>query len=63
VWEIKKKAIECYVSQLATRDYVTMRHSLGQYWAKVKSRELDVVESFFRATLTEYVSLGEKMFR
>jgi LmbE family N-acetylglucosaminyl deacetylase len=61
VWATKKQAIECYPSQLATRDYVTMSHALGQYWARVKGHGLDVVESFFRATLTEYISLGKKM--
>jgi LmbE family N-acetylglucosaminyl deacetylase len=62
VWESKKKAIECYPSQLATRDYVAMSRSLGQYWAKVKGRGLDVVETFFRASFSEYVSLGKKIY-
>ncbi|MCX5782172.1 MAG: PIG-L family deacetylase [Elusimicrobia bacterium] len=61
VWEKKKEAIQCYPSQLATRDYVKMSHSLGQYWAEVKGRGLEVVESFFRASFSEYVSLGKKM--
>ena len=61
VWEQKKQAILCYRSQVATRDYVRMCGSLGQYWAVVKGRNLETVESFFRATFSEYVSLGKKI--
>jgi LmbE family N-acetylglucosaminyl deacetylase len=60
-WDVKKRAIECYPSQLATRDYVTMSRALAQYWARVKGRRLEVVETFFRATLAEYVSFGKKL--
>lgn len=60
VWENKKKAIECYRSQLATRDYVTMSHALSQYWAHVKGHGLELVETFFRATFSEYISLYKK---
>ena len=61
-WETKKTAISCYRSQLATRDYITMSYSLGQYWAKVKGRDLEVVETFFRASFSEYISLGRKLY-
>lgn len=60
-WPAKEKAIRCYASQLATRDYVAMSRSLGQYWAKVKGRELEVVETFFRASFDEYAALAGKM--
>ena len=62
VWEQKKEIISCYRSQLATRDYISMSHSLGSYWASVKGRGLSIVESFFKATFREYVSLGIKIF-
>ncbi|MBM4024122.1 MAG: hypothetical protein FJ280_01785 [Planctomycetes bacterium] len=61
VWEEKKRAILCYRTQVATRDYVRMSGSLGQYWAVVKGRNLEMVESFFRATFSEYVSMGRKI--
>ncbi len=60
-WKEKKKIIECYASQLATRDYVCMSHSLGQYWAQVKGHGLSVVETFFRASLPTYAALVRKM--
>lgn len=62
-WDIKKKAINCYASQTATRDYVKMSHSLGQYWAAVKGKNIEVAESFFKATLSEYVKLGDKVLK
>ncbi len=61
VWEKKKEAISFYKSQLATRDYIRMSYSLGQYWAEIKRKGLDTVESFFRASFVEYVSLGKKI--
>lgn len=57
VWEKKKEAINCYKSQLATRDYIKMSYSLGKYWATVKGRNLEVVETFFRASFNEYTKL------
>jgi N-acetylglucosamine malate deacetylase 1 len=60
VWETKKQAIECYKSQTATRDYVKMAKSLGEYWAEVKGRGLKVAETFFRASAKEYCSLVRK---
>ncbi|MGA2089979.1 MAG: PIG-L deacetylase family protein [Endomicrobiales bacterium] len=60
-WEDKKKIIECYTSQLATRDYVRMSYSLGQYWAEVKGHNLSVVETFFRASLQTYAALVRKI--
>ena len=56
-WEEKKKAIECYKSQLATRDYVKMSFSLGQYWAIAKGRNMAVAETFLRLSLIEYLKL------
>ena len=61
VWEKKKEAISCYQSQLATRDYIRMSYSLGQYWAETKRKGLGTVESFFRASFAEYVALGKKL--
>jgi LmbE family N-acetylglucosaminyl deacetylase len=60
-WEEKKKIIECYASQLKTRDYVRMSLALGQYWAEVKGHGLSVVETFFRASLPAYAALVRKM--
>ena len=60
-WDKKKEAISCYQSQLATRDYIRMSYSLGQYWAETKRKGLDTVESFFRASFAEYVALGKKL--
>jgi LmbE family N-acetylglucosaminyl deacetylase len=62
-WEKKQEMIRCYPSQLATRDYVKMSQSLGQYWAAVKGHGLEIVETFFRATVEEYVALGKKMIK
>ena len=59
-WETKKKAIGCYVSQLATRDYVKMAESLGVYWAAIKGRGIKVAETFFKASAKEYFSLVRK---
>lgn len=63
VWEQKVKAIKCYSSQLATRDYVKMSKALCEYWATVKGRDIQYAESFFRATFKEYVNLGKKILR
>lgn len=62
-WETKKAAINCYKSQIATRDYVKMSKSLGEYWATVKGRQMQVAESFFRATLEEYTRLCVKILK
>jgi LmbE family N-acetylglucosaminyl deacetylase len=63
VWQNKKEAILAYKSQMADRDYVKMSYSLGQYWAMVKGRNIEVVETFFKATLKEYSKLGKKVFK
>jgi len=62
-WEDKKKAIECYRTQLASRDYVKIAQSLGQYWAEIKKPGMRYAETFFKATAQEYISLGKKIFR
>lgn len=59
--DTKEKAIGCYKSQLATRDYVKLSRSLGGYWASVKGRGMEAAESFFRATYSEYRSLVKKL--
>lgn len=63
VWQEKSKAIGCYQSQTATRDYVTMSRALSQYWARAKSNNLELVETFFRATFSEYVRLGKSILK
>jgi LmbE family N-acetylglucosaminyl deacetylase len=60
-WPVKEKAINCYKSQLATRDYVKMSRSLGEYWAAVKGRDISVAETFFKATYAEYKALYKKI--
>lgn len=62
-WQIKEQAIKCYASQLATRDYIRMSNSLASYWAEVKGRKLDKVETFFRATFGEYAALAKKILK
>jgi LmbE family N-acetylglucosaminyl deacetylase len=59
-WETKKAAIECYKSQTATRDYVKMAKSLGDYWGTVKGHGIGTAETFLKATAAEYVSLVRK---
>ncbi len=60
-WEQKKQAIECYKTQTATRDYVTMASSISKYWSVVKGKNTQYCEAFFRATSSEYVSLVKKI--
>lgn len=61
VWEDKKRAIECYKSQTATRDYVKMASSIAQFWAIVKGKNIEYAETFFKATAKEYISLVKKV--
>ena len=60
-WEQKKQAIDCYKTQTATRDYVTMAESISKYWSVVKGKDTQYCEAFFRATSEEYVSLVKKI--
>ncbi len=60
-WEQKKQAIDCYKTQTATRDYVTMAESISKYWSVVKGKDTQYCEAFFRATSDEYVSLVKKI--
>ena len=61
-WEQKKQAIECYKTQIATRDYVTMAASMSKYWSIVKGKDsAQYCEAFFKATSSEYVSLIKKI--
>jgi len=62
-WELKKKAIECYKTQTASRDYVRIAQGLNQYWGEIKRPGMQYAETFFKATATEYISLGKKIFR
>ncbi|HBU68835.1 MAG TPA: hypothetical protein DEE98_00450 [Elusimicrobia bacterium] len=61
VWDAKKAAIECYKSQTATRDYVSMAYSLSKYWSTVKGGGLKLAENFFRMSLKKYAELGRKL--
>lgn len=62
VWEAKKILIEIYQSQILTRDYVNMAESLARYWATVKGRNLKYLETFFRASISEYSDLCKKIY-
>jgi LmbE family N-acetylglucosaminyl deacetylase len=61
-WELKKQAIECYKTQIATRDYVKIAQGLNQYWGEIKSPGMQYAETFFMATVQEYISLSKKVF-
>ncbi|HLD29567.1 MAG TPA: PIG-L family deacetylase, partial [bacterium] len=63
MWEQKKKALSSYASQLSSRDYVTLCAGLGQYWAEAKGRKGGMLESFFRATSSEYASLVKTLLK
>ncbi len=60
-WETKKKAIECYQTQIATRDYVTMAASISRYWAVTKGKNMQYCETFFKATASSYAHLVKKI--
>jgi len=57
VWNEKQKAIECYKTQTATRDYVKMASSIAQYWSVVKGAGAGYCEVFLKAGAKQYVSL------
>lgn len=59
--EQKKQAINCYTTQMADRDYVTMAESISKYWSVVKGKNTQYCEPFFKATAGEYVSLIKKI--
>jgi hypothetical protein len=40
-----------------------MSQSLARYWAEVKGHGYRYMESFFRATMKEYISVWDKVFR
>ncbi|MDR1195082.1 MAG: PIG-L family deacetylase [Endomicrobium sp.] len=63
VWEDKKAAIECYKTQTVSRNYVKIAQGLNQYWAEIKAPGTQYAETFFKATIKEYISLGKKIFR
>ncbi|MDR1260007.1 MAG: PIG-L family deacetylase [Endomicrobium sp.] len=63
VWKLKKKAIECYKTQIITRDYVKIARGLNQYWGEIKTPPMQYAETFFRATVKEYIDLGRKIFK
>ncbi len=60
-WDEKQKAIECYKTQTATRDYTTMASSIAKYWAVVKGKDTKYCEAFFRASAGEYAHLVKKI--
>ncbi|AKL97609.1 PIG-L deacetylase family protein [Endomicrobium proavitum] len=62
VWEQKQSAIECYKSQLASRDYVKIAQGLNSYWAEIKKPGMKYAETFFKLSAQEYIKLGRKIF-
>ena len=62
VWQEKQKAIECYKSQLASRDYVKMAASMAQYWAVVKGKNVKYCETFLKMTAKNYVNFMRDVF-
>ncbi|MDR3071749.1 MAG: PIG-L family deacetylase [Endomicrobium sp.] len=63
VWDLKKEAIECYQTQISTRDYVRIAQGLNQYWGEIKEHGMRYAETFFMATMQKYISLCEKIFK
>jgi LmbE family N-acetylglucosaminyl deacetylase len=63
VWELKKKAIECYKTQIITRDYVRIAQGLNQYWGELKEHGMQYAETFLMLTVEEYISLWRKVFK
>jgi LmbE family N-acetylglucosaminyl deacetylase len=62
-WELKKQAIECYKTQIATRDYIKIAQGLNQYWGELKEHGMNYAETFFKASAKEYISLGKKILK
>jgi LmbE family N-acetylglucosaminyl deacetylase len=62
-WELKKQAIECYKTQIATRDYIKIAKGLNQYWGELKEHGMNYAETFFKASAKEYISLGKKILK
>ena len=62
VWAEKQKAIECYKSQLAGRDYIKMATSMAQYWAVVKGKNIQYCEAFLKMTAKSYVNFVRDIF-
>ena len=62
VWPEKQKAIECYKSQLASRDYIKMASSIAQYWAVVKGNNIKYCEAFLKMTAKSYVNFVRDIF-
>ncbi|MDR3124890.1 MAG: PIG-L family deacetylase [Endomicrobium sp.] len=62
-WGIKKQAIECYKTQLVTRDYIKIAQGLNQYWGEIKERGMMYAEVFLKMTVQEYISLWSKVFK
>ena len=61
VWDEKEKAIKCYKTQTETRDYAKMASSIAQYWSVVKGKGTSHCETFFKASMSEYISLVKKV--
>lgn len=62
VWPEKQKAIECYKSQLAGRDYIKMASSIAQYWAVVKGKNTKYCEAFLKMTAKNYIDFMKEVF-
>lgn len=62
-WDMKRQAIECYKSQLITRDYIKVAQGLNQYWGEVKEPGMMYAEAFLKMTAKQYISLWNKVFK
>jgi LmbE family N-acetylglucosaminyl deacetylase len=62
-WEIKRQVIECYKTQLATRDYIKIAQGLNQYWGEIKDSGIMYAEVFLKMTIQEYMSLWSRVFK
>jgi LmbE family N-acetylglucosaminyl deacetylase len=61
-WEEKKKAIECYKSRLAVKDYKKSADGLNGYWGIAQKTPVERAELFLKATFHEYAALTKITF-
>jgi LmbE family N-acetylglucosaminyl deacetylase len=62
-WDVKRQAIECYKTQIITRDYIKIAQGLNRYWGEIKEQGMMYAEAFLKMTVKEYISLWGKVFR
>jgi LmbE family N-acetylglucosaminyl deacetylase len=61
-WEEKKKAIGCYKSLLALKDYQKAAQGLNGYWGVTQKNSVERAELFLKATSHEYSALTKITF-